>query len=138
LGDHETAQAWEQDPQILRRHSRDDLLLTHQQQQAVAVEPHGTHQDEKGAAQPADQAAGEQAVQVTEGSRQGEDLGGESKNRWLGWLLPVLARSCTGLRSIVRVIQQRHKKCGMWDGEDGSGDKLLIALKYVDTHKLRG
>ena len=26
----------------------------------------------------------------------------------------------------------------MWVGEDGSGDKLLIALKYVDTHKLRG
>lgn len=84
LGDHETAQAWEQDPQILRRHSRDDLLLTHQQQQAVAVEPHGTHQDEKGAAQPADQAAGEQAVQVTEGSRQGEDLGGENL-RIAGW-----------------------------------------------------
>ena len=31
LGDHEAAQAREQDPQILRRHCRDDLLLTHQQ-----------------------------------------------------------------------------------------------------------
>ena len=60
LGDHEAAQAREQDPQILRRHCRDDLLLTHQQEQAVAVEPHGTHQNEKDAAQPADQAAGKQ------------------------------------------------------------------------------
>ena len=53
LSDHETAEAREQDPQIPGRHGGNDLLLTHQQQKSVAVEPQGTHQHEKGRAKPA-------------------------------------------------------------------------------------